>query len=253
MENEMAGGIRIKVVGAGGIGTHLFDALCMYLSHGDFPSVEVSIIDGDTYEHRNRERQIFDEIGPKATVTAERLKEMYPDIMFFDHPDYVDEDNVVRFIREDDVVFICVDNHISRKFISDRAEELDNVTVICGSNDIEDGNVIVHVRRDGENLTLPVSKHMDDMADPDPELHPSKVEESQGCEAQVAAEPQLVVTNNAVAALMLNAFYGTLKKQWTNELFGYSFVYHNVVKNNTRCEKFTKMKITRRQANEGEK
>jgi molybdopterin/thiamine biosynthesis adenylyltransferase len=218
----------------------------MFLAYGDFPQVEVSLIDGDTYEERNRERQLFTDIGPKATVTANRLRELFPDLMFWDHPDYVDEDNVVRFIREDDVVFLCVDNHTSRKLVSDRAEELDNVTIISGGNDYHDGQVIVHVRRDGKDLTLPVAKHKDDIANPEDE-HPRDVQEREGCDVQAASAPQLVVTNNAIAALMLNAFYGVLNKQWENPLFGYSHVDHNVVTNRIRTEKFEKMKITRRQ------
>lgn len=238
-------GVRVKVVGCGGIGTHLLDPLCMFLAYGDFPQVEVSLIDGDIYEERNRERQLFTKLGPKATITAERLREKYPDIMFWDHPDYVDEDNVPRFIREDDVVLLCVDNHVSRKLISDRAEELKNVTVISGGNDYHEGNVILHVRRDGHDLTLPVAKHKDDIDNPQDE-HPNDVVEREGCEAEAAAAPQLVVTNNAIAALMLNAFYGVLNRQWENELFGYSHVDHNVVTNRIRTEKFKEMKQTRR-------
>ena len=64
--------LKVKVVGTGGIGLSLLPNLCRYLNYsGDkFPSVELSLIDGDHFEERNRERQEFVETGPKASMTA---------------------------------------------------------------------------------------------------------------------------------------------------------------------------------------
>jgi tRNA A37 threonylcarbamoyladenosine dehydratase len=89
-------GLKVKVIGCGGIGSWLVDPLCTLLAYSNYPTVEVSLIDGDTYEERNRERQNFMEIGPKATVTAQRLREKFPRLLFWDHPTYLTDANIVQ-------------------------------------------------------------------------------------------------------------------------------------------------------------
>ena len=149
--------LKVKVIGCGGIGTCLLDPLCRYLNFSDNPNVEVSLIDGDTYEERNRERQIFQAAGPKASITAERLREEFNRLNFWDHPVYLGDHNTITLIREGDIIFSCVDNHKTRKLISDRAEELNDVVIISGGNDWEDGNIQVHIRENGKNITVPVA------------------------------------------------------------------------------------------------
>jgi hypothetical protein len=148
---------KIKVIGLGGVGLCLLPTLCRFLNYGDFPSVEVHLIDGDEFEERDRDRQDFTVTGPKASVVADEYREKFPRIMFWDHPVFLAEQNVIAFIRENDLVFVCVNNHRTRKLVSDRAEQLESITVISGGNDYTDGNVQVHVRQDGKNLTLPLA------------------------------------------------------------------------------------------------
>lgn len=210
-KKEEKKGMSVKVVGCGGVGLKVLDTLCQYLNFGDFPSPQVTLIDGDTFEERNRERQSFSVIGPKATITADDYRQRYPRIMFWDHPVYLADHNVITFIREHDFVFSCVDNHKTRKLISDRAEELDNITVISGGNEYEDGNVQVHVRRQGRNLTLPVAnKYHPEIEEPQ-DKNPADDVPKQGCDELVVTQPQLVITNNLVAATMLSAFYGIVQ------------------------------------------
>lgn len=204
--------LKAKIIGCGGIGTCLMDTLCRYLQFSDHPNIEVSLIDGDTYEERNRERQIFQTLGPKASVTAERLRKEFSRLIFWDHPVYVGEHNVISLIRENDFVFSCVDNHKTRKLISERAEELDNVTVISGGNDYEDGNVQIHIRREGQNITVPVASHYHPEIQNPQDKNPGDVDEDrQGCQEMAAAAPQLLVMNNLIAAHMVSAFYAVLK------------------------------------------
>ena len=146
---------KVKVIGSGGIGLCLLPQLCRFLNYENkkFPEVEVSVIDGDTFEDKNRARQSFKNFGPKSTQTANDLREQFPRIVFYDHPVFVDEDNAVRFMRENDIILSCVDNHKTRKILHDRAMELKNITVISGGNDQVDGDVITHIRRDGIDIT----------------------------------------------------------------------------------------------------
>lgn len=194
---------RIKVIGLGGIGSYLIEPLCRYLCHKtDY--VELMLIDGDTYEDRNRQRQQFVEKGNKATVTRESLRLKFPEIHFRDKPEYITEDNVVTHIRENDTVFLCVDNHATRKVVSDRCEELDNVTLISGGNDETDGNVIYYARKDGEDITKPPTKLDPKIAKPE-DSNPGVTRD--GCEARMNTTPQLLFTNLAIASMMCNVFY----------------------------------------------
>ena len=214
--------LKIKVIGTGGIGLCLLPVLCRYLNFSGekHPSVEISLIDGDTFEERNRERQAFDQVGPKATVTAIEYRDQFPRLTFWDNPVYVADNNVIQLIRENDIVLLCVDNHKTRKLISERAEELKNVTVISGGNDWTDGNVLAHIRRDDKNLTPPLaSKFHPEILNPT-DKNPADVEQkAEGCNELAVSEPQLLITNNAIAATMLNVLFGFLdEKQYEKVL-----------------------------------
>lgn len=220
--------LKIKVIGTGGIGLCVLPTMCRYLNYnGDkFPDVQVSMIDGDQFEERNRERQDFVEVGPKATITAEKYRDEFPRITFFDHPVYVADHNVIQLIRENDIIMLCVDNHKTRKLISDRAEELNNVTVISGGNDLTDGNVLMHVRRNGENVTLPLaSAYHPEIAEPT-DKHPSEVEQVVGCQEIAVSEPQLLFTNNLVAANMLAFLHNILDENRFAKILGSPEFWH---------------------------
>lgn len=201
------------MIGTGGIGLCVLPVLCRYLNYSSekFPSVEISLIDGDSFEERNRERQEFVEIGPKATITATEYTEKFPRITFWDNPVYVGDHNVVQLIRENDIVMLCVDNHKTRKLISDRAEELKNITVISGGNDWTDGNVLTHIRRNNKDLTPPLAnKYHPEIQNPTDENPADIKEKAEGCAALVVADPQLLITNNYIAANMLAKLFNVI-------------------------------------------
>jgi molybdopterin/thiamine biosynthesis adenylyltransferase len=145
---------KIKVIGAGGIGGYLLEPLSRYLSHTE-DNVEVTVFDGDKYEDRNRERQRFSACENKAEHTVANLKSEFPKIHFRAKGEYLTQENIISSIRDGDVVFLCVDNHATRKLVSDRCQELNNVTLISGGNDYTDGNVIVYIRENGKDITKP--------------------------------------------------------------------------------------------------
>jgi len=198
---------KIKVIGAGGIGGHLLEPLCRYLSHSD-DFVEMTVFDGDRFEERNRERQRFTECENKAQHTVNTLKGEFPKIHLRAKGEYLTEDNIITSIRNEDVVFLCVDNHATRKLVSDRCEELDNVTLISGGNDYIDGNVIVYIRKDGKDVTKPPTALHPKIAQPE-DKNPGDLTdvERQGCEQEAHANPQLLFTNLAIASAMCNCYY----------------------------------------------
>lgn len=200
--------VKIKVIGAGGIGGHLIEPLSRYSSYCD-DHVEVTVIDGDKYEDRNRERQRFTECSNKADHTAELMKEEFPRVHFRSKPEYVTESNVITTIRENDVVFLCVDNHATRKLVSERCSELDNVTLISGGNDETDGDVLVYVRKNGKDATPPLTNLPEIANVTDDSKNPGDLteEERQGCEREAQTKPQILFMNLDIASLMLSCYY----------------------------------------------
>lgn len=198
--------MNIKVIGIGGIGTCLLPVLLRFLNF-NAPDITVTLVDGDSFEESNQERQAFDRLGHKATATVERFREEYPRIHFHERNEYVTERNIVAIVREEDTVFLCVDNHATRKLVSDRCEELSNVCLISGGNDVTDGSVHIYLRKDGADMTLPLAN------DFHPEiLYPQDSNPGEtSCTEQTPNTPQLLLMNNLVAAMMLSSFYSILR------------------------------------------
>src|SRR5437868_3076277 len=64
--------LLFKIIGLGGIGSHLAPALCRYLDALGGEDHLVVFIDGDAYEAKNATRQVFDDIGNKAEMSMAR-------------------------------------------------------------------------------------------------------------------------------------------------------------------------------------
>ncbi len=104
---------RVAVIGLGGLGSNLAIGLAAagvgYLR----------IIDGDTVELRNLNRQVLyttDDIGhAKATLAAEHLHRFNPDIHFDAIPHFIqDADDLTARLQGIDVVALCADgDHIN--------------------------------------------------------------------------------------------------------------------------------------------
>lgn len=219
--------LNIKVVGVGGIGCCLLPCLARFLQFQSGRDARVTLIDGDVYESRNIERQSFKKAGNKAKVKAEEMAEEFHGISFLAVDKYLDELNVIEFIRDGDTVFSCVDSKFvyTRKFISDRALELDNVLIISGANELTTGNVRFHWRKKKKDLTLPLAnKYHLEVENPSGQDEPVP-----GCGVRVESEPQLVLMNNLVAALMLSGFYAF----FTGKL-DYDEVYVDMLTGNVR-------------------
>lgn len=224
--------LKVKIIGAGGIGGCLIPVLCRVLNFGSaqysFSQVDVGIIDGDSYEERNKDRQGFVERGNKAEITVNDLEKIFPNLFLTAYPLYIDEDNATLLIEDGDVVFLGVDNHKTRRLVSHHCEEVDNVVLISGGNDYTDGNVQVFIRKDGQNITPPIHVvHKGIENPPEDDLHPNEEEEDRsGCLEEAQAAPQLLIANNMAAALMLNAFHNWIDKpeSFENPVLGYDEV-----------------------------
>lgn len=201
------------VVGLGGIGSWVVQALCPFLQfHAE--TWTLVLIDGDEYEEKNRARQAFDELGSKAEVQTSWVARKYQRVRVQAIGQYLSDDGaedtypVSDAIRSGDIVFSCLDNHRTRKMVADHCATLRDVVLISGGNEYTDGNVQVFVRRQGQDLTCRLEKYHPELA------HPvDRAPFEMSCEELAASSPQLIFTNLTAATLMLNAFYAFEQKK----------------------------------------
>ncbi|MBI4168884.1 MAG: ThiF family adenylyltransferase [Acidobacteria bacterium] len=202
----------MKVIGLGGVGAPVAQALAQFLAFQRVCDTLV-LVDGDAYEARNRERVLFDATGNKAVIKAHELAQACDGrLTILPVAEYVGPGNVRRLVGEGDAVLLCVDNHATRKLVSDRCRRLWSVVLISGGNDgIEDGrtgtygNVQAFVRRAGRDVTNPLTRFHPELARPR-----DRRPDQQGCAAGTPIAPQLLFTNLTVAAAMLGTFYAWL-------------------------------------------
>jgi tRNA A37 threonylcarbamoyladenosine dehydratase len=97
----------VKVVGCGGIGGALVPILCRYLNYAldEYSTVEITLIDRDSYEARNAALQAIDTESNKAQAIADLPAARFPRICFRAKPDHLANDNVVAFLDDGDVIF----------------------------------------------------------------------------------------------------------------------------------------------------
>ena len=194
---------NFKIIGVGGIGTILSELVARFLNYTVDDLQIITLVDGDTFEPSNRTRQVFDSIGKKADVKVEELEEKFPGLSFMSFPHFITSENIDKVIEEGDLVFSCLDNHKTRKLISDKCITLQNITLISGGNELTDGNVQVYMRRGGVNITNPITHSHPEIQNPE-----DKSPHELSCE-QLAntSTPQIIFTNFTAAAIMGNVFY----------------------------------------------
>ena len=211
--------LELKIIGIGGIGCALLPYLARYLQSSWEPA-RLTLVDGDAFEARNGDRQAFSELGNKAKVKAMELARQFGGLSFRAIPGFVTPENVGTVIRSGDVVFLGVDNHKTRRVVSEHCRRLADVSLISGGNDYSDGNVQVYVRQAGRDVTSPLTRFHPEIAEPrDRSPHEMSCDEL----SQDAA-PQLLFTNLAVASAMLNAFYA-----WRLGKLQYGEVYLDIL------------------------
>ncbi len=108
---------RVLVVGAGGLGCPVLQ----YLAAAGVGTI--GIADGDVVDISNLQRQVLyhnSDIGkPKATVAAERIAAINPEISVVVHPAFLDSENALEIIRDYDIVVDGSDNFDARYLIND--------------------------------------------------------------------------------------------------------------------------------------
>jgi len=219
--------LDIVIIGLGGVGSILLGRLSRFLNFSRDIEAKINLIDGDNYEVKNYERQEFGQIGNKANIKELESITRYTNIKFESFPVFINETNLNEMIKEDSIVFMCVDNHKTRMLVSNYCRNLKNVTLISGGNEFTDGNVQIYIRKDSKDLTPDLCKYHPEIANPD-----DKLPEEMSCEELAQSDPQLYFTNLGVATLMCWAFYNTVIKQDYER----SEIYFDILSMNTNSK-----------------
>jgi len=200
--------MEISIIGLGGIGSVLSNTLSRYVeSKQSIPNITMNLVDGDEYEFKNLERQEFNGFGNKAEVKAKELRAKFSKIQFNDYQTFLNEVTAPEIIKENSVVFVAVDNHKTRRLVSNYAKKLNDIIIISGGNELTDGNVQIYIRKGGIDVTP-------SLTDYHPEIQEAtdKSPDEMSCEELSKSEPQLYFTNFMVAGHMCSAFYNIFEK-----------------------------------------
>ena len=201
---------RFVIIGCGGGGS-IFLSLSVRFIRSYYKKLglpfKIILVDGDQYKPKNTERQLFyGRMGNKAQIQAEIIQSEFKDVDVEYFSDFVDEHNIVDFVKGGDFVFAFVDNHRTRKRLSDRCRQLNNIDFYTCGNFYEDGDGHIYIRRDGRDLIQPITKDHPEIEFPT-DTAPDKV----SClEEQETSEPQLVFANAHAALSVIDLMYNWL-------------------------------------------
>jgi hypothetical protein len=220
------------VVGIGGIGWIVSFMLGFSFNFSTVPH-RVNLVDGGIYKPDHADHEFFLKLNNKARAQQEHLARLFSNVAFRSVPYYLSEARgekvlpVHGVVSDNAVVFLCVDNHKSRKLLSDHCESLHNATLISGSNDGGSlGFVQVHIRRNDRDITPPISFQHPDIESPD-DYSPEDRLRTPGCDERLRSGKQLPSTLFCVAAMMHAAFFTIrdLEKQGNLDDFPYREVF----------------------------
>ena len=221
---------NIIVIGIGGIGGCLIPDLLKFLN-SHHPRTTVTFVDGDEFTDDNRGRQLVFQLANKARVVKEHFEGQYPNIRLTCIESFVTEETIAEIISEDAIIFLCVDNHATRKLVSDYCEDMENVIVFSGGNELKDGNMQIFMRENGVNKSFPIANHLHREIQFPTDRNPAEL----GCQDLQERVRQLLATNRSIATVMFNAFTAYAEGELLVEgKLRYDEVYIDIITNNSR-------------------
>ncbi|MDE3235796.1 MAG: HesA/MoeB/ThiF family protein [Bacteroidota bacterium] len=137
---------KVLVIGAGGLGCPVLQ----YLAAAGVGSI--GIVDGDTVEETNLQRQILytsAHVGKhKVQVAKERIEQINPFVKVTSYSTYINEENALELMQSYDVVVDGSDNFATRYLVNDACVLL-NKPLVFGSIFKFEGQVSVFNYHDG--------------------------------------------------------------------------------------------------------
>ena len=130
----------VVCIGAGGLGS----SVLLYLAAAGIG--KIGIVDDDQVEKSNLQRQIIHETNTignlKIDSAQERIKKLNPNTKVFTFNERINSNNILKIIREFDVICDCSDNFGSRYLINDACLLL-NKPLVFGSVQGFEGQISV--------------------------------------------------------------------------------------------------------------
>ena len=167
--------INICIIGCGGTGGNLAARLARFLSgYQGGITINTAIVDGDTVEHKNVDRQPFDDedLGEnKAVILAENIESSFH-VGLDSYPDYIlntgDLERIFQSLNREgnyvvggsndiNIVVSCVDNHAARKVCHDWFEKSSfrgTTFFVDPANEDVSGEVVI-AKKDAHTITSP--------------------------------------------------------------------------------------------------
>lgn len=129
-EQKTLGASKVVVIGLGGLGGGVCEMLARVgVGH-------LTLIDGDSFETSNLNRQLLSEeslIGvPKAQAAKDRVNAINSGISVTHLVEYLDESNLYERIKNADVVMDCLDA-IDTRFILQKAAQKASIPIVSGA------------------------------------------------------------------------------------------------------------------------
>lgn len=212
----------VFVIGVGGTGSHLIGPLLQLMQFHPDGCTDIVVIDGDSYEESNANRQVFnlDHQGEnKAVATVNRLG--HPDLQAV--AAYINEESFSKLLakkvkkRSNILIITSVDNHATRKAIIDSLDnnKYQNFVLLSPGNAFSTGQVITYIKYKNQVIGLHPYEKYPDMNHPDDHI-PGTVD---GCEALMNSSPQLILANMAAAWSVMTNVYSLLEDRgWFEEI-----------------------------------
>ncbi len=225
---------RVIIVGCGGIGSHLWDFIAQEIwsrfeinsdksvRYGQRRTVvnKFVLIDNDAVEIKNLFRQSYfpEHVGmSKAEALASKYHRALQKHKVSVEAKKMWIDDKSKFFEDNDLILLGVDNHATRKMVSDilhpdrdTGHSLQNIMLVSGGNTGTLVTVQTMVIRGGKLSTASLEHMHPDITNPD-DKHPRDV----ACTDRTAAvdDPQLFRANLMAASQMFQIFANTLDQK----------------------------------------
>lgn len=212
---SLAPGATFKLVGLGGVGGIVARYLLLFLRSLHTP-VRVVFLDGDAFEQGNARRMAFHRTGNKAEVLREQLLPLLDgsQVSLEAIGEYLTPESLPRLVRAGDTLLLAVDNHATRKLVSDFVAGLPDAALFSGGNDgagpdslgVERagtyGNVQIQLRHGGRDASPALTAFHPEIAQP-----ADRRPDEQDCLEAMESTPQLLFANLQVASCLLSALW----------------------------------------------
>ena len=129
-EQKTLGASKVVVIGLGGLGGGVCEMMARVgVGH-------LTLIDGDSFEVSNLNRQLLSEehlIGvPKAQAAKDRVNAINSDVIVMHLVEYLDESNLYERIKNADVVMDCLDT-IDTRFMLQKTAQKASIPIVSGA------------------------------------------------------------------------------------------------------------------------